>query len=62
MTRTFNKTLLYVMSLMALVAVLVSCEKDDQEKNSGVVELINFGPTGARHGDTIRFLVPISTK
>lgn len=55
MTRTFNKTLLSIIGLLATVAVLVSCEKDDNEKNSGLVELINFGPTGARHGDTLRF-------
>jgi len=37
------------------VAILGSCKKKD-EANSGKVELLSFGPTGARAGDTIRFV------
>lgn len=55
MTTKLNKTLLFLVSILTCAALLVSCEKDNDEKNSGLVELHNFGPTGAQHGDTIRF-------
>ena len=40
--------------LLAGGLFLSSCDKED-EKESTAVELLNFGPTGAQHGDTIRF-------
>lgn len=36
------------------VGVLASCKKNNEEENNGLVQLINFGPTGAQHGDTLR--------
>ncbi|MFN4313104.1 MAG: IPT/TIG domain-containing protein [Chitinophagaceae bacterium] len=53
MTRSLHPLLLMLLLLTGGV-IWSSCEKDD-EKESSLVELLNFGPTGARHGDTIRF-------
>jgi hypothetical protein len=32
-----------------------ACNKDD-DKGAGQIQLFSFGPTGARHGDTLRFV------
>lgn len=52
MTRIFNIKLLSLCLVFA--AGLLSCEKKEEE--STMVELLSFGPTGAQHGDTIRFI------
>jgi hypothetical protein len=47
-----------VVALMCFIlstAILTSCDKND-EPNSGKVELLSFGPTGSKHGDTLRFI------
>lgn len=49
----------YMRTALLLVAVLsmgflISCEEDDE--NSGLVELLSFGPTGVQHGDDIVFI------
>src|SRR5258705_12715050 len=57
MIKTFNKTLLSITCLLMSVAVMVSCNKDDDNKTtSDKIELLSFGPTGAKHGDTLRFI------
>jgi hypothetical protein len=46
--------LLTVLCFVLPLSILTSCNKND-EKKSGKVELLSFGPTGAKHGDTLRF-------
>lgn len=50
----FNKPLLYLICFVLAIGQLTSCKKNTVA-NSGKVELLNFGPTGAKHGDTLRF-------
>ncbi len=56
MIKTFNKTLLSISCLFMAVAGLVSCDKNDNNTTSDKIELLSFGPTGAKHGDTLRFI------
>src|ERR1700741_4651014 len=59
MIKTFNKTLLSFSCLLISAFVLVSCDKDkdkDGEGSTDKIELLSFGPTGAKHGDTLRFI------
>jgi hypothetical protein len=47
--------------LLALISILsigivASCDKNDEEVNSDKIQLLSFGPTGAKHGDTIQFI------
>jgi hypothetical protein len=53
MIKLYNCRLLALICFMS-VAVFAACKKDDN-RNSGRVELLSFGPTGAKHGDTVRF-------
>ncbi|RYF77972.1 MAG: cell shape determination protein CcmA, partial [Chitinophagaceae bacterium] len=48
--------LLTFMCFVLSVGVFSSCKKNDDKINNGQVELLSFGPTGARHGDTLRFI------
>ena len=50
---TYNTKLLSLITLMMAVTLMTSCEKDNDEVNSGKVQLLSFGPTGAMHGDTL---------
>lgn len=48
--------LILALSLLVVAGTWISCDKDDDTgNNSSKTELISFGPTGAQHGDTIRF-------
>ena len=48
--------LLALMCIVLSIGIVTSCDKDDDEVNSDKIELFSFGPTGAKHGDTIRFI------
>ncbi|RYZ25954.1 MAG: hypothetical protein EOO10_16880 [Chitinophagaceae bacterium] len=48
--------LLALICLVLSIGALSSCKKDNDDVNDGKVHLLSFGPTGARHGDTLRFI------
>ncbi len=48
--------LLGFLVLITSVAMFSSCKKDDTVANDGKVVLYSFGPTGAKPGDTLRFI------
>ena len=48
--------LLALMLIILSVGIVTSCDKDDDEVTSDKIQLFSFGPTGAKHGDTIRFI------
>ena len=51
-----NIKLSLLLSLLLVAGTWISCDKDDdKDDNSTATVLISFGPTGAQHGDTIRF-------
>ena len=54
MIKLFNNRLLLLVCFILSMGLLASCEKED--KPSTQVELLSFGPTGAKHGDTLRFI------
>ncbi len=50
-----NKILLPLVFFASILALVSACKKTD-EINNGKVELLSFGPSGAKHGDTIYFI------
>ena len=56
MRKTLNKTLLSFTCLLLSAAMLVSCNKDINGGSSDKIELLSFGPTGAKHGDSLKFI------
>ena len=58
---TYNIRLLTLVCFIATVSI-VACKKDTNETVSAATELLSFGPTGAMHGDTIRFFGTNLTK
>jgi hypothetical protein len=55
MIKLFPKPFMAVLSVL-IVAAFAACDKDDEQATSGKTELLSFGPTGAQHGDTVRFI------
>lgn len=54
MARIFNIKLLVLFAIMLSAGWFTACKKDGEA--SAAVELLSFGPTGAKHGDTISFI------
>ena len=48
--------LLALISVILSIGIVTSCDKDDDEVTSDKIQLLSFGPTGAKHGDTIQFI------
>lgn len=55
MIKLSSSSLIALMCFILSLGVFTSCHKDD-DGNSGKVELQSFGPTGAKPGDTLRFI------
>jgi IPT/TIG domain len=51
----FNTKLLSAVCLILAIGLVTSCKKDSNV-DSGIVQLKSFGPSGAQHGDTLRFI------
>jgi len=53
-----NIKLIFLLCLTLCIGGLTSCNDDDDNDiiNNGQVSLLSFGPTGAKHGDTISFI------
>lgn len=48
--------LLVSLPFILLMGLMISCNKKDSVPNDGKVALYSFGPTGSKHGDTLRFV------
>ncbi len=55
MSKSFSMRILPLIFFLFSITIVISCDKDN-EVSSGSVELLSFGPTGARHGDTLWFI------
>lgn len=55
MKSNYTVKILSLICLLLSLVCLTSCD-DDEDKNSGEIELLSFGPTGIQHGDEIVFI------
>jgi len=56
MKRIYNIRLLTLICLVMSIGLATTSCKKDETTNSGVVELLSFGPSGVKHGDQITFI------
>lgn len=56
MIKLKSSVLIAFIGILIPVLVISSCDKNDDEIKSDKIELFSFGPTGAKHGDTIKFI------
>lgn len=55
MIKLTSSRLLACLYVVLFIGMIVSCKRDNTNLNNGKVMLYSFGPTGAKHGDTLRF-------
>lgn len=55
MLQLANSRLLLFFCFVSLAGFFTACKKDT-DATSDAVKLLSFGPTGAKHGDTLRFI------
>jgi IPT/TIG domain-containing protein len=56
MIKLFNTRQSALICFILSIGVLTACTKNDATVDSGKIQLLSFGPTGAKHGDTLRFI------
>jgi hypothetical protein len=56
MIKLFSSRLLALLCFVVSAGFILSCNKHDSDPNAGKTMLFSFGPTGAKHGDTLKFI------
>ena len=51
-----NRLFPLIVLILASMTLVTSCKKDGADAKSSETVLLSFGPTGAKHGDTLRFI------
>ncbi|MCC9166996.1 IPT/TIG domain-containing protein [Pontibacter harenae] len=54
MKNFYNTRLFLLLCLVLSFGIITSCDDDDDNLNTGQVELLSFGPSGVYHGEEIR--------
>lgn len=52
----YNMRFKSILVAFAMLTLIASCKKQDAKATDSRVQLLSFGPTGALHGDTLRFI------